>query len=147
MAGKKLTFNSVEVADELPTVVRACTQEDIWRNAAGSLDFNPVHTDPEWVRTAQPFGIPQTVAHGMMTMSAMASVLSDWAYLVQGKIRSMNSKFIKPVPAGSTIKCTGIVSSKHFIRPGENFVVVDLKAENQDGDTVAVAQAEVILPD
>ena len=98
MAGKKLTFNSVEVADELPTVVRACTQEDIWRNAAGSLDFNPVHTDPEWVRTAQPFGIPQTVAHGMMTMSAMASVLSDWAYPVQGKIRSMNSKFIKPVP-------------------------------------------------
>lgn len=147
MTNKKLTFNSVEVGDELPTVVRTCTQEAIWRNAAASLDYNPVHTDPEWVRTAQPFGIPQTVAHGMMTMSAMASVLSDWAYPVQGKIRSMDSKFVKPVPAGSTIKCTGIVSSKHFIRPGENFVVVDLKAENQDGDTVAVAEAEVVLPD
>jgi len=147
MAGKKLTFSSVEVGDELPAVVRECTQENIWRNAAGSLDYNPVHTDPEWVRTAQPFGIPQTVAHGMMTMSAMASVVSDWAYPVQGEIRSMDSKFVKPVTAGSTIECSGIVSSKHFIRSGEDFVVVDLKAENQDGDVVAVGQAEVILPD
>ena len=147
MAGKKLTFSSVEVGDELPTVIRTCTQEDIWRNAAGSLDYNPVHTDPEWVRTAQPFGIPQTVAHGMMTMSIMASVVSDWAYPVQGKIRGMDSKFTKPVPAGSTIKCTGVVSSKHFISPGKNFVVVDLEAENQEGDIVAVGQMEVILPD
>jgi len=147
MASRNLTFSSVEVGDELPAIVRTCTQEDIWRNAAGSLDFNPVHTDPEWCKTAQPFGIPQTVAHGMMTMSAMASVLSDWAYPVQGNIRSIDSKLVKPVPAGSTVRCTGIVSSKHWIGPGRNFVVVDLKAENQDGDTVAVAEANLVLPD
>ena len=144
---KMLSFNSIQVGDELPAVVRECAQENIWRYAAGSLDFNPVHTDPEWVRTAQPFGIPQTVAHGMFTMSSQASVVSDWAYPSQGVIRSIDSKFIKPVSVGSIMKSKGTVSSKHFISPGKNYVVVELKTENQDGELVAIGQAEVIFPD
>lgn len=143
----KLSFNSVEVGDRLPTVVRPITQEVIWKNAVGSLDYNPVHIDPEWVKTAQPFGIPVTVCHGMMTLSYMATVVSDWCYSVMGRIRMIEGKLVKPVPAGWTTSCTGIVTEKHLISPGSNYVVVELTATNQDGETVAVAEAEVVLPD
>ncbi|HEX75834.1 MAG TPA: MaoC family dehydratase [Dehalococcoidia bacterium] len=144
---EKLTFNSVQVGDKLPTVVRPITQEIIWKNAVASLDYNPVHIDPEWVKGAQPFGIPVTVCHGMMTLSYMATVVSDWCYNVMGSIRMMEGKLVKPVPAGSTTTCTGVVTEKHVISPGNNYVVVELNATNQDGDTVAVADVEVVLPD
>ncbi len=74
---QKLTFDSVQVGDELPSLSRPVTQETFWKNAVASFDYNPVHCDPDWVATAQPFGIPHTVAHGMMTMSFMMSVASN----------------------------------------------------------------------
>jgi len=31
--------------------------------------------------------------------------------------------------------------------PGKNFIVVDLKAENQDGELLGLGQVEVVFPD
>jgi acyl dehydratase len=144
---EKVTFDSVQVGDTLPPIERAVSQETFWKYAVASLDYNPVHCDPDWVATAQPFGIPHTVAHGMMTMSFMLSVASNWAYPAGLQIRKMTSKFFWPVLAGWTVTCSGIVSEKHFISPGKNFVVVDLKAENQDGRDLAVCRTEIVFPD
>ena len=71
---QKVSFDSVQVGDVLARVTRSVTQEIFWKNAVASFDYNPVHCDPEWVARAQPFGIPETVAHGMMTWSFMVSV-------------------------------------------------------------------------
>ncbi len=142
-----MTFDSVNVGDELAPIERHVTQETFWRFAAASLDYNPVHCDPEWVATAQPFGIPQTVGHGMMTISFMLSVVSNWAYPNGLKITKMNSKLIWPVLAGWTVRCIGIISEKHVICPGKNYVVVELKAENQEGMLLGVCTTEVVFPD
>ena len=144
---EQLTFDSVAVGLELPPVSRTVTQETFWKNAVASFDFNPVHCDPAWVKTAQPFGITQTVGHGMMTMSFMLSVVSDWAYPSMLKITKMTSKFLMPTLAGWTVTCTGVVSEKHVISPGKNYAVVDLKAENQDGTLLAVCRTEVTFPE
>ena len=144
---EKLTFDSVEAGLELPSVTRTVSQETFWKNAVASFDYNPVHCDPDWVKTAQPFGISRTVGHGMMTMSFMLSVVSNWAYPRMLKITKMTSKFLMPVLAGWTVTCTGIISEKHVICPGKNYVVVDVKAENQDGTLLAVCQTEVTFPD
>ncbi len=144
---EKLTFDSVHVGDELPPFTQSVTQETFWKYAVASFDYNPVHCDPDWVETAQPFGIPHTVAHGMMTMSFMMSVVSRWAYPSGLHIAKMTSKFFWPVLAGWTVKCTGVVTEKHLISPGKDFVVVDVKAENQDGRELAVCRTEVVFPD
>ena len=144
---QKLTFDSVEVGDELPPISRHVTQETFWKFAVASLDYNPVHCDPDWVATAQPFGIPYTVAHGMMTMSFMLSVASSWAYPSGLQISKMTSKFFYPVLAGWTVECSGVVAEKHVISPGRDFVVVDLKAQNQDGRDLAVCRTEIVFPE
>lgn len=144
---EKLTFDSVQVGDQLPPISNPVTQETFWKYAVASFDYNPVHCDPDWVETAQPFGIPQTVGHGMMTMSFMLSVASSWAYPSGLKITKMNSKFFWPVLAGWTVTCTGVVAEKHLISPGKDFVVVDLKAVNQDGRDLAACRTEIVFPD
>lgn len=144
---EKLSFDSVQVGMELPAISRLVSQDTFWKNAVASFDYNPVHCDPNWVKTAKPFGIPETVGHGMNTMSFMLTVVSNWAYPRTLKIRKMTSKFLVPVRAGWTLKCTGVISEKHPICPGKNFVVVDLKAENQAGQLLALCQTEVVFPD
>jgi acyl dehydratase len=143
----KVTFDSVEVGYELTPLTRDVTQETFWKYAVASLDYNPVHCDPDWVKTAQPFGIDKTVGHGMMTISFMLSVVSSWAYPSMLKITKMVSKLLVPVLAGWKVTCSGVITEKHVLSPGKNYVIIELTAENQDGVLLGVCTTEVVFPD
>ena len=54
-------------------------------------------------------------------------------------------EFYEHIRPGDTITGKGVISEKHPRQKGESFVVMDLSAENQRGDMVAVATARVIL--
>jgi acyl dehydratase len=142
----KLTFESVNCGDVVPEVKQHASQEAIWHHAIASLDCNPVHTNPEWCKTAQVFGLPVPVMHGNQTMSLMATVVTNWAFPVGGWMKRMEVKLIKPVPVDSTCTYGAVVSEKHPVGKGNSFVVLDLWAKNQDGEQVAVGTAEVTLP-
>jgi 3-hydroxybutyryl-CoA dehydratase len=140
-------FEEVELGDRLPEVVREITQEAIDRFAVGSFDYNPIHLDPEWKKRMDHLpGGETTIAHGQMTMSFMASVLTDWALPTGGGVKKIDAKYIKPVLPGDTITSGGVVTEKHFHGPGKNFVVIEIFAQNQNGEKVAVGESEVILP-
>lgn len=140
-----LTFEDLKLDTILPEVVRAVDQRVITRNAAASLDYNPIHIDPVWARSINLLGEGTTIAHGMCTFSFMTSVVTDWCATSGGFVSKLESKFIKPVRPGDTITCKGIVSEKHPRQKGKSFVLIDLSAENQKGEKVAVGKARVIL--
>jgi acyl dehydratase len=144
---EKISFASVKTGTTLPAVVHKVNQETFWKNSVASFDYNPVHNDPDWVKTAMPFKIPKTVGHGMMTMSFMTSVVTNWAVPAMLHVSKITVKFTKPVEQEWTITCTGVISEKHHIAKGKNFVVIDVKAENQKKELVALGQVEVVFPD
>lgn len=142
-----LTFESVELNDQLPGVVREINKDAINRFAVASFDYNPIHIDPEWKKKMSHLpGGESTIAHGQMTMSFMASAVTDWAYPAGGNIKKIDAKYIKPVVLGDVITSGGEVTEKHFHGSGKNFVVVEIFAQNQNKEKVAVGKAEVILP-
>jgi acyl dehydratase len=144
---EKLTFESVKLGDALPQVQRKVDQETLWRYAVGSLDYNPVHSNPDWVKEAKVFGIPSTVGHGAMTMSLMTTVVCNWAFPVGGWLRTLDTKFVKPVLPGDTLTFGGEVTEIHPGRgKNKNYVVVELTGDNQKGEKIAVGHAEVMLP-
>ena len=83
----------------------------------------------------------------MMTMSFMTSVVTNWAVPAMLRVSKISTKFTKPVEQEWTITCTGVISEKHYIAKGKNFVVVDVKAENQAKELVGLSQLEVVFPD
>ena len=90
----------IEVGTKLAPVVLQYSQDVIDRYALASLDMNPVHTNTDWSARAQVFGVPETVGHGMMSMSSMASVVTRaWGSVSQngGRVRFADAKFTKPV--------------------------------------------------
>lgn len=142
-----VSFESVSPGDELPPFIRKVDQEAFWKYAVASFDYNPVHCDPDWVEKAQPFKVPHTVGHGMMTMSFMTSVVTSWALPAMLKISRIESKFTLPVKPGWEVRCSGVIAEKHYITKGHNYVIVEVKAENQDGDVLGVSNVKVDFPD
>jgi len=114
-----ITFKNIETGFKFPPVVQSYAQSAIDHYALASLDMNPVHTNEEWAACAKVFGIPETVGHGMMTMSTLASVVTRaWGVVRKdgGCIRYIDAKFTKPVKVGETVTATGTVKRKHRSR-------------------------------
>jgi len=142
-----LTFDSVAVGDELPEIVRTVDQETFWKFAVASFDYNPVHCDKAWVHSARPFTLDSTVGHGMMTAAFMSTVVTKWMLPTVLKIRRASVKFTFPVLPGWTITARGHIAEKHIIKKGDNFVVIHVKADNQDGVVVGLGEYEIAFPD
>lgn len=171
----KTKFEEIEVGQELPSIELEITQEDINRYAVASLDFNPVHTDPDWMKATKKFGeefftgiwdIEENVAHGNATISTMISLITNWIAEDGGFLASLDSTLTKPVLNGDTIKCTGKITEKHPVEDkraayegfaeeaesfneicGNSFVVVKIDAKNQNDETIGFAKAKVIPPE
>ncbi|MDE5444346.1 hypothetical protein GWG65_23425 [Bradyrhizobium sp. CSA207] len=144
------TFSTINAGYEFPPVVQSYAQAVIDRYALGSLDMNPVHTNEEWASRAKVFGMPETVGHGMMTMSTLASVVTRaWGVVGEngGSIRFVDAKFTKPVKVGETVTATGKVKRKHHYGPGKNWVQIAVEAKDSTGDLIGLAELGYNLPD
>ncbi len=136
----------LKIGTRLPEHQRTVSQDDFDLMAVASLDYNPVHTNVEWAERAKVFGVTSTVAHGKMTMTFQASMVTDWIYPVGGHLRAMESKFTRPVLPGDTVTSTGEVIEIHYSGKQPAFAVLALTSVNQRGETVAASKAEVTLP-
>ncbi|MFY9258038.1 MAG: MaoC family dehydratase [Dethiobacteria bacterium] len=144
---EKLEFDKIELGYELPSQSKHITQEKINKNAEASLDFNPIHIDPEWCKKINLLGKGTTIAHGMMTLSFMGKIVTDWAYPGGGFLKSLEGKFLYPVRPGDDITNYAQVIEKHPRSDRTSFVVLELWCENQDGVKVGVGEAAVTIPE
>lgn len=144
------TFGEIESGYSFPPVVQSYAQPAIDYYALASLDMNPVHTNEEWASRAQVFGMPETVGHGMMTMSTMASAVTRAWGVVNGRggsVRFVDAKFTKPVKVGETVTAVARVKRKHYHGEGRNWALVVVEAKDSTGDLIGLAEVGYNLPD
>lgn len=143
---QKITFNDISLGYEVPSQTKIMTQEMITANAEGSLDFNPIHIDPEYCKRVNLFGKGTTIAHGMMTLAFMGKTITDWAYEAGGTIKHIEAKFVDPVRPGDKITVVAKAIEKHPRKDDKNYVVFEIACTNQEGKPVAVGEASAYLP-
>lgn len=98
---------SVKVGTQLPArEIGPVTQTDIVRFAGAGGDFNPLHHDPEFARSA---GFSGVLAMGQMHAGVLAAWLSDWAGVEH--LREYEVRFAAPVFLGDTLSFSGQVLS------------------------------------
>ena len=76
-----------------------------YANASG--DQNPIHQDEAFAKSV---GLPDVIAHGMLTMALAGKYLSDIAG--SQNIIEFSAKFIKPVVVPADVDVSLIVSGK-----------------------------------
>ncbi|HEY0166836.1 MAG TPA: MaoC/PaaZ C-terminal domain-containing protein [Jatrophihabitans sp.] len=68
-------FADVTVGARLPEQTFSIERATLIRYAGASGDFNPIHWNQE---TAVAVGLPDVIAHGMLTMATAIRVVTDW---------------------------------------------------------------------
>lgn len=132
----------VNVGYEFPPITIEITKEMIRGYAEASYDFNPLHLDENWMADAD-FGGTRydgIIAHGLMTYSFVARMITDVVYPLGGWHERSEMRFKAPVRPGDTVTVTGRVA---HVRPEADWVLyaADVAATRQDGTVAETGDA------
>jgi acyl dehydratase len=138
----KVSWADVEVGHELPSKTFAISRADLVRYAGASGDFNVIHWNE---RVATEVGLPNVIAHGMLTMALAGRIVTDWIG-DPGALLEYGVRFTRPIvvpddESGATLEVSGKVSRKD----DDGTVQVTLTATFDGATVLGKAQARVRL--
>jgi acyl dehydratase len=138
------TFAAVQIGDTLPERTFALRRADLVRYAGASGDFNPIHWN---ARRASEVGLPDVIAHGMLTMATAVRLVTDWCG-DPGAVLEYGTRFTNVVPVpddevGAAVVVGGVVAARD---EQHRTVRVDLTASCGQAKVLGRAQAVVRLP-
>jgi acyl dehydratase len=135
-------YDDVQVGDQLPPRTVEVRRESLVRYAGASGDFNPIHWNR---RFALEVGLPDVIAHGMLTMGTAVESVTAWAG-DPGAVIAYGVRFTKPVvvpdPGHADLEVSGVVAAKD---DEAGTVRVDLTVRSADVAVLGRAQATVRL--
>lgn len=140
-----LYYEDYEIGVTMTTRGRTVTESDIVSFAGLTGDYNPMHTDAEYMKESM-FG--QRVAHGLLTLSYAVGQAYQLGFMERTVLafRGLEMKFSLPVFIGDTIHAELIVrEKKDAARLGGGMVTIDIKILNQSGKTVQSGELLVLV--
>lgn len=133
-------MDDVEVGTEIGRAAYPVHRADLVRYAGASGDFNPIHWNERFAREV---GLPDVIAHGMLTMATAVRLVVDWCG-DPGRVVDYGVRFTKPVvvpdPDGATIDVVGVVGA---VDDEAGTVRVDLTATSGGVSVLGKARAVV----
>ena len=107
--------------------------------ADASGDQNPIHQNEEFALSV---GLPNVIAHGMLTMALVGKFVTDWAG-GSAAVKEFSARFVKPVivPADQKVDVTvsGVVSEVD----GER-IKIDISATSAGVKVLGMSKAVVV---
>lgn len=132
-------WQALQVGDTLPPLVLPpLSRHTLALYCGASGDHNPIHVDIDFAHSA---GLPDVIAHGMLSAAWLARVLTGW--VPQHAIRSLDLRFAATTQVGEVITCSGRVLEK--LTP-ERSARVALQTANAEGVVKLTAEALVAWP-
>ena len=131
-----LYYEDYTLGQKLTTRGRTITEADLVNFAGLTGDYNPMHTNAEYMKTHM---LGQRVAHGMLTLSYAVGQAYQLGFM-EGTIlafRELTMKFSLPVFIGDTIHVDiEIKEKKDAARLGGGMVTFEVRIVNQEGKVV-----------
>ena len=135
-------YADTAVGTELPGASFPVARVDLVRYAGASGDFNVIHWNE---RVAGSVGLPNVIAHGMLTMAEAIRVVTDWVG-DPGALLQYGVRFTRPVVVpddadGATLEVTAKVTELL----DDNCVRITITASSEGQTVLGKAQAIVRL--
>jgi acyl dehydratase len=129
----------IEVGDILEEKVFYLDRAMLKAYADASGDQNPIHQNENF---AVSVGLPNVIAHGMLTMALVGKFVTDWAG-GSAAVKEFSGRFVKPVivPADHKVDLTvsGVVTEIEGDR-----ITVELKASSAGVKVLGMSKAVVV---
>jgi acyl dehydratase len=137
-----IRFDDIAVGDELPPRIAKLTRGDLVNYAGVAGDANPIHWDDGVAALA---GLPDVIAHGMLTMGLGAGFITGWlgdpGAMTRYAVRLSNPTIVDAGSVGS-VELTGRIKS---LDPQTKTAVVVIVAKSNGRKIFGLATAEVRL--
>lgn len=136
-------FDTLQSGQKIEGTPFSPTRESIRAFCEASLDFNPLHLDDNYMQGS--FGRTNfggIIMHGMNNFGVITKMLTDWLYPAGGAQRRLETRWKAPVKPGDTITPSAVVSEVRKTDKSR-WATLDVRVENQRGETVAVGEAMV----
>jgi acyl dehydratase len=139
----RVRYDEVAAGSELPAVSYPLNRLSLVRYCGASGDFNVIHWNE---RIARSVGLPDVIAHGMLTMAQAGRYVTDWAG-PEGAVTEFGVRFSSMVVVpdddqGASIEVSGQVEEKL----DGNRVAIALTARSAGTKVLTRARAVVRLP-
>ena len=137
-----IAYDAVEVGTALPTTTYPIQRINLVMYAGASGDFNVIHWNE---RFATAVGLPNVIAHGMLTMAEAGRLVTDWCG-DPGAVVEYGVRFTRPVVVpdddkGAVVEVSGAVAEKL----DDSKVRVELTATSEGKTVLGKAFAVVRL--
>jgi 3-hydroxybutyryl-CoA dehydratase len=139
-------FEKLAIGDLIDGPTFAVSRESIRLFCDGSLDYNPLHLDDDYMKNS--FGKTNfggIIMHGMNNFGLISRMITDWAYPAGAVHRRLETRWVKPVKPGDTIQPVGIIKAKQGTERSR-WVLIDVLVRNQNDEKVATGEAMVEFP-
>ena len=137
-----IKISEVSVGMELPALDLAFTRADLVAYASASGDQNPIHQDEEFAKSV---GLPDVIAHGMLTMGRAIQVVTNWVgdptAVIDYSVRMTRPVVVPNTAEGSVVSFTGKVAQIN----DDGTVQIDLGAVFGETKVLGLAKATVRL--
>lgn len=132
-------MTGIKVGFELPEKEFSINRETLIRYAGASGDFNVIHWNQ---RVAKEVGLPDVIAHGMLTMGLAIQVVTDWiddpSALVDYGCRFTRPVVVPDDGVGARLLVTGTVTAVE-----DDIATVTVKAVCAETTVLGKATARV----
>ncbi len=134
------SYDGTQAGAEIAPRQYQVTRRDLVRYAGASGDFNVIHWNE---RIAKSVGLPDVIAHGMLTMALAGRFLTEWAG-DPGAVTEFGVRFSSPVVVpdddkGALVEVSGVVTGKL----DDHRVSVDVTARS--GETKVLTRAHAVV--
>jgi acyl dehydratase len=129
----------IEVGATIPERVFTINRELLKAYADASGDQNPIHQNEEFAISV---GLPNVIAHGMLTMALVGKFVTDWTG-GSSKVTHFGARFIKPVivPANTDVDLT-VTATISAIE--DKSITLDLTVTSAGIKVLGMAKATVL---
>jgi acyl dehydratase len=129
----------ISVGTALPEKIVYLDRALLKAYADASGDQNPIHQNEEFALSV---GLPNVIAHGMLTMALVGKYVTDWSG-GSASVKEFGARFIKPVivPAGDKVDLT--INATVIEVNGEE-IKLDLIATSAGVKVLGMAKAVVV---
>ena len=128
----------MEIGSELPERIFHINRALLKRYADASGDQNPIHQNEEFALSV---GLPNVIAHGMLTMALVGKYISDFAG-GSAKVAEFGARFTKPVivPKDTEVDLTVSASVAEIT---ESTITLNLSATSAGVKVLGMAKAVI----
>lgn len=127
----------IEVGSAIPERIFTIDRQMLRRYADASGDQNPIHQNEEFAKSV---GLPNVIAHGMLTMALVGKFATDWS---GGQMKEFFLRFTKPVIVAAD-RPAELVVSGIVTEVNGNEIKVDLNATSDGVKVIGMARAVLL---